>query len=211
MKTPCLIAAALSLLLVIPACSELQSDKALRAEPYTSSFDFEYAVTSFKTKYLVPVVHNSISKEDVMGKVKGQGWKTAAVYQLNLDKEVVKQFVLVTGNSISTMNNETFPSYLIISADGQSVTSYDLHSCCYETHRFIYDETNNAITLPITFGSWGGNGRLVSLTSDTMVCVCTRDKNYKGEELIFMEILQRVSASERQSWIDNCPHRMVWE
>ena len=34
-----------------------------------------------------------------------------------------------------------------------------------------------------------------------MVCVCTHDKN-----LIFMEILQRVSDAERQSWIDRCPY-----
>ena len=38
-------------------------------------------------QYLIPVVHNTISREDVLKKVCGQGWKTTALYQINTDKK----------------------------------------------------------------------------------------------------------------------------
>ena len=208
MRTHLIIASLLSSVLM-PCCSKLQPESERRPESYTSAFHLSYITSPFNYEYLIPVAHNSISKEDVLGKVSGQGWKTTAIYQLNMDKEVVKEFVLVTGNSISTARNETFPSNLIFSADGQSVSFYEFNgdeTGRYETDPFFYDASNNAITLPIEFGSWGGNGRLIYLSSETMVCVCTHEKDWKGEELIFMEVLQRVSAAERKYWVDRCPN-----
>ena len=182
-----------------------------RPELYASAYDFEYRVSANNYRYLVPVAHNRISEETLRKKVSGQGWKTTAVYQINQDKEVIKEYVLVTGGTISSARNETSPDYLFFSEDGRSVSFYEFSEDsdrpgAYETDPFTYDATDNAITLPIWYGSWGGNGRLVFLSSDTMVCVCTHDKDYAGTELIFMEILQRVSKKERQSWIDRCPN-----
>ena len=180
----------------------------LKPETYSSAYAFDYNVSYYNELYLVPVALNSISNDTVLETVSGQGWKTTALYRLNMDKEVVEEFVLVTTPTMSSANHETHPNYLIFSKDGESVSFYQLRGAgdgYYETDPFTYDATNNAITLPTWFGSWGGNGRLVFLSSDIMVCVCTHGKNVKGEELIYMEILQRVSEEERQSWIDDCP------
>lgn len=208
MRTHLIIASLLSLML-IPSCSKLQPESERQPESYMSAFDLSYTTSPFGFKYLIPVAHNSISKEDVLGKVRGQGWKTTALYQLNMDKVVVKEYVLVTGLSASSARDETFPNYLIFSDDGQSVSFYEFYgdkTGRYETDPFTYDASNNAITLPTGYGSWGGNGRLIYLSSETMICVCTHDKNWKGEELIYMEVLQRVSAAERKSWVDRCPY-----
>ena len=212
MRTILITSVAVFLLWVVPtSCTKYQLEQERRPELYASAYDFEYRVSANNYRYLVPVAHNRISEETLRKKVSGQGWKTTAVYQINQDKEVIKEYVLVTGGTISSARNETSPDYLIFSDDSQSVSFYvfwdDLDKPgAYETDPFTYDATDNAITLPIWFGSWGGNGRLVFLSSDTMVCVCTHDKDYAGTELIFMEILQRVSKKERQSWIDRCPN-----
>ena len=208
MRTHLIIASLLSLMLM-PSCSKLQPESERQPESYTSAFDLSYITSQFGDECLIPVAHNSISKEDILGKVCGQGWKTTALYQLNTDKEVVKEFVLVTGNSASSARNETFPNYLLFSDDGQSVSFFEFYgdeAGRYETDPFTYDASNNAITLPTWYGSWGGNGRLIYLSSETMICVCTHGKNVKGEEVIFMEVLQRVSATERKSWEDQCPY-----
>ena len=159
-------------------------------------------------KALQPESERTISREDVLKKVCGQGWKTTALYQINTDKKVIKEYVLVYGSKVSSAKNETHPNYLVFSADGQSVSFYSYwwmdEPGRYETDPFTYDAANNAITLPTWFSSWGGNGRLVSLSKDTMVCVCTHDVDYKGEEIIYMEVLQRVSDTERQSWVNKC-------
>ena len=47
---------------------------------------------------------------------------------------------------------------------------------------------------------------LVSLSSDQMVLVCTHGKDYKQEELIFMEILRRVPDATAASWKEKCPY-----
>ena len=207
MRTHLIIASLLSLML-IHSCSKLQLESERQPESYISVFDLSYTTSRLGYKYLIPVAHNSISKEAVLGKVCGEGWKTTALYQLNMDKEVVKEYVLVTGDSASSASNEIFPDYLIFSDDGQSVSFYEFFgdkAGRYETDPFIYDASNNAITMPSVFCSWGGNGRLIYLSSDTMVCVCTHDKDFKGEEIILMEILQRVSAGERKAWVNQCP------
>lgn len=205
------IAFALSLLLmVMPSCKMIipEADNKpaakLKASEYASCYDFGYIDTPFGTQYLVPVVRESISKTEVQRIVKGQGWETAAVYRIGMDKEVITSYVLVTGSQISSEYFEILPDRLIFSADANNVTFYE--PPFYETDRFAYDETDNSITLPLWFGSWAGRGRLVFLSDDIMVLVCTHDKDYKGEDLIFMEIMQRVSSEERQSWIDNSPH-----
>lgn len=212
MSTRFVISLALSLsLMVLPSCDKaLQPESERRPDLYSSAFDLEYKVSSVNPEYqyLIPVVHNTISREDVLKKVCGQGWKTTALYQINTDKKVIKEYVLVYGSKVSSAKNETHPNYLVFSADGQSVSFYSYwwmdEPGRYETDPFTYDAANNAITLPTWFSSWGGNGRLVSLSKDTMVCVCTHDVDYKGEEIIYMEVLQRVSDTERQSWVNKC-------
>ena len=212
MKTSHLVASILSLVvMVLPSCSKLQPEWERTPELYTSLFDLVYKdfPSGTGSKYLVPVVHNSISQEEVLRKAKGQGWTTTALYRLDMDKKVVKEFVLVTGGAYSTARNETEPSYLIFSADGQSVTFYEFYGELdgrYETDFFTYDSVDNTIILPTYFGSHGTNGRLVYLSSDTMVLVCTHDKDYNQDEIIWMEILQRVSSAERQSWVKRSPH-----
>ena len=212
MRTIFITSVAVFLLWVVPtSCTKYQLERERRPELYASAYDFEYRVSANNYRYLVPVAHNRISEETLRKKVSGQGWKTTAVYQINQDKEVIKEYVLVTGGTISSARNETSPDYLIFSEDGRSVSFYEFSEDsdrpgAYETDPFTYDAADNAITLPIWYGSWGGNGRLVFLSSNTMVCVCTHDKDYAGTELIFMEILQRVSKKERQSWIDRCPN-----
>ena len=211
MKTRHLIALVLSLMvMVLPSCSKLQPEWERTPELYTSSFDLVYKdfPSGNGSKYLVPVVHNSISQEEVLRKVKGQGWKTTALYRLDMDKKVVKDFILVTEGDYTTRNART-PNYFIFSADGQSVTFYEFYGESdgrYETDSFTYDSVDNTIILPTPFGSHGRNGRLVYLSSDTMVLVCTQDKDYNQDEIIWMEILQRVSSAERQSWVKRCPY-----
>lgn len=198
----------LILLILMPSCSKGHLEAERQPESYYAAYDFSYVTSQYGFEYLIPVAKNPISKEEVLGKVCGEGWKTTAVYQLNIEKEVVKEYVLVTGHSSFSAKNEIFPSYLIFSADGRSVSFYEFYgedTGRYETDAFSYDASNNAITLPIGFGSWGGNGRLIYLSSETMICVCTYGKNNNGEDMIYMEVLQRVSAAERKSWIDRCP------
>ena len=179
MRTILITSVAIFLLWIVPlSCTKSLSEQEPRPELYASAYDFEYRVSTNSYRYLVPVAHNRISEETVRKTVSGQGWKTTAVYKIDQNKEVINAYVLATGSTISTARNETSPDYLIFSEDGRS----------------------------IWYGSWGGNGRLVFLSSETMVCVCTHDKDYAGKELIFMEILQRVSDAERQSWIDRCPY-----
>ena len=91
-------------------------------------FDLEYTTTQSNYQYLIPVAHNNIPESTVMNTVSGQGWKTVALYQLNLNKDVVKEFVLVTeGNEISSARNETFPNYMLFSDDGRQVTFFDFY------------------------------------------------------------------------------------
>lgn len=212
MRTILITSVAFFLLWIVPlSCTKSLSEQEPRPELYASAYDFEYRVSTNSYRYLVPVAHNRISEETVRKTVSGQGWKTTAVYKIDQNKEVINAYVLATGSTISTARNETSPDYLIFSEDGRSVSFYEFSEDsdrpgAYETDPFTYDAADNAITLPIWYGSWGGNGRLVFLSSKTMVCVCTHDKDYAGKELIFMEILQRVSDAERQSWIDRCPY-----
>lgn len=173
-------------------------------------FDLEYTTTQSNYQYLIPVAHNNIPESTVINTVSGQGWKTIALYQLNLDKEVVKEFVLVTdGNVISSARNETTPNYMLFSDDGQQVTFFDFYGedqGSHETDFFEYDATVNTIVIPSWYCSYHGHGKLVVLSKDYMVCVCTRGKDYKQEEIIYLEIFQRVSKSERQTWVKRCPN-----
>ena len=212
MSTRFILSFALSLsLMVLPSCDKaLQPESERQPDLYSSAFDFEYKVSSVfpEYQYLVPVAHNTISREDVLKKVCGEGWKTTALYQINMGKKVIKEYVLVDGAAISSAKNETHPNCLVFSVDGQSVSFYEdwwrSEPGQYETDPFTYDATNNAIILPSWFSSWDGNGRLISLSKDTMVCVCTHGVDYTGEEIIYLEVLQRVSDAERRSWVKNC-------
>ncbi|MBP5572111.1 MAG: hypothetical protein J6X39_05530 [Bacteroidales bacterium] len=192
-------------LLALSSCVSLLPEEDRAADLYASMYDFEYVDTQWGTQYLVPVAHNKISAENVMKTVKGEGWKTTALYKLNPDKEVLVEYVLVTGDSLSSSNHEASPNYIIFSNDGKTVNMYELHSNRYDTEPFEYDSSNNVIYIPSIFSSWQENGRLVYLSNRTMVCVCTRGVDYRGDEIIYMEILQRVSNSERKSWIKSCP------
>ena len=194
----------------LSSCSKSEPDPepAPSLESLLSVFDLEYATTQSNYQYLIPVARNNISESTVVNSVSGQGWKTIALYQLNLDKDVVREFVLVTeGNEISTARNETSPNYILFSDDGQQVTFFDFYGedqGSYETDYFEYDATVNTIVIPSWYCSYHRNGKLVFLSKDYMVCVCTRDKDYKQEEIIFLEIFQRVSKSERQTWVKRC-------
>ncbi len=196
----------------LSSCSKSEPDPgpAPSLESLLSVFDLEYATTQSNYQYLIPVARNNISESTVVNSVSGQGWKTIALYQLNLDKDVVREFVLVTeGNEISTARNETSPNYILFSDDGQQVTFFDFYGedqGSYETDYFEYDATVNTIVIPSWYCSYHGHGKLVFLSNDYMACVCTHDKDYKQEEIIYLEIFQRVSKSERQTWVKRCPN-----
>ena len=208
MRTYTVAFALLSALIVLPSCTKTQPESISSPELYSKDFGFEYKLSRTNIPYLVPVAHNSFSEDYVLRKVKGQGWKTAAVYKINMDKAVVKEFGLVTGDTVSSF--ETYPDCLIFSSDGLSVSFYEPWgregSGKYETDPFEYDAADNSITLPPFFVAKHGRGKLVYLSSDIMVCVCTHDKDYNEQEIIYMEIFQRVSKSERQSWVKQCPN-----
>ena len=195
----------------LSSCSKSEPDTKLppSLESVLSVFDLEYTTTQTNYQYLIPVAHNNIPEATVINRVSGQGWKTIALYQLNLDKEVVKEFVLVTdGNVISSARNETTPNYMLFSDDGQQVTFFEFYGedhGHYEIDSFEYDATENTIVIPSWFSSYDRHGKLVVLSKDYMVCVCTRGKDYKQEEIIYLEIFQRVSKSERQTWVNRCP------
>ena len=211
------IAIVLSLTLaVLPSCTKLtpepepepELEPELEPDAYAFMYDLEYKVSALNTEYLIPVAHNNISSDILLDKLRGQAWKTTAIYQLNTEKEVVKEFVLITddNSSISSARNETLPNYLVFSDDGKFVNFYILWGYgAYETDPFTYDASENAICLPLHIGFWNQR-RLIYLSSETMVVVSTQGKDYKDRELVFMEILHRVSAAERQSWVDQCPH-----
>ena len=196
----------------LSSCSKSEPDpeSAPSLETLLSVFDLEYTTSKSNHQYLIPVAHNNISEATVTDKVSGQGWKTVALYQLNLDKEVIKEFVLVTdGNEISLARNEIFANYMLFSNDGKKVTFFSFYGedqGSYETDLFEYGATENSIVIPSFFSSYHRNGRLVFLSKDYMVCVCTHDKNYKQEEVIYLEVFQRVSKSERQTWVKRCPN-----
>ena len=199
----------------LSSCSKYEPDPKLSPslESLISVFDLENTTTESNYQYLIPVAHNNIPGATVMKRVSGQGWKTVALYQLNLNKDVVKEFVLVTeGNEISSARNETFPNYMLFSDDGQQVTFFEFYGYDhgnYETDPFEYDATENTIVIPSWYSSYHRNGKLVFLSKDYMVCVCTRDKDYKQEEIIFLEIFQRVSRSERQTWVKRCSNYSI--
>ena len=194
------------------SCSKSEPDPepAPSLESLMPVYDLEYVTTNNNYQYLVPVAHNNIPESTVMNTVRGQGWKTIALYQLNLDKDVIKEFVLVTdGNEISSARNETSPNYLLFSDDGQKVTFFDFYGedqGRHETDHLEYDATENTIVIPSWYSTYHRNGKLVFLSNDYLVCVCTHDKDYKLEEIIYLEIFQRVSKSERQSWVKRCPN-----
>ena len=79
----------------LSSCSKSEPDpeSAPSLERLLSVFDLEYTTSKSNYQYLIPVAHNNIPEATVMNRVSGQGWKTVALYQLNLDKEVVKEFV----------------------------------------------------------------------------------------------------------------------
>ena len=189
--------------------SEPDSESAPSLEMLRSVFDLEYTTSKSNNQYLIPIAHNNIPEATVTDKVSGQGWKTVALYRLNLDKEVIKEFVLVTdGNEISTARNETFPNYMLFSKDGQKVTFFEFYGedqGSYETDLFEYDAAENSIVIPSYYSSYHRRGKLVFLSEDYMACVCTHDKYYKQEEVIYLEVFQRVSKSERQTWVKRCP------
>ena len=121
MRTNLITSIAVFLLWVVPpSCTKSLSEQERRPELYASLYDFEYRVSANNIRYLVPVAHNRISEETVRKTVSGQGWKTTAVYKINQDKEVIKEYVLVTGGTISTARNETSPDYPVFSDDGRS-------------------------------------------------------------------------------------------
>ena len=210
MRSRFLFALTLSSLVLFSCDKALQPESERRPELYASAFDIEYKASPVhpEVQSLVPVVHHPISKEEVLKIVCGRGWKTTALYRIDRDKEVVKEYVLVDGDAVSSEKNEIHPSHLVFSADGQSVSFYENgrgdEPGRYETDPFAYDAADNAIKLPTGLGSLGGNGRLVSLSKDTMVCVCTQGVDDHGEEIIHMEVLQRVSNAECKSWVQHC-------
>ena len=196
----------------LSSCSKSEPDpeSAPSLETLLSVFDLEYTTSKSNHQYLIPVAHNSIPEATVMNRVSGQGWKTVALYQLNLDKEAVKEFVLISdGNEVSSARNETIPNYMLFSNDGKKVTFFSFYGedqGSYETDLFEYVATENSIVIPSIFSSYHRRGKLVFLSKDYLVCVCTHDKNYKQEELIYLEVFQRVSKSERQTWVKRCPN-----
>ncbi len=207
-----LLASLVFFLMAQSACSEIQPESEPNMESYLSAFHFEYDDSPPHGLY-VPVVHNSISKKEFVQKVRGQGWKTKAAYQLSFDKEILKEFVLLTEGPASSAKNEIFFNYLIFSEDRKSYSSYDLLSGWYTTDSFTYDETNNALTLRLFVSPPVGGGlrRLVYLSSETMVFISiSMSGNYDVEgERYCLEILERVSASERHSWVKQCPHKIT--
>ena len=205
-----LLASLVFFLMAQSACSEIQPESEPNMESYLSAFHFEYD-DSPPHGLIVPVVHNSISKKEFVQKVRGQGWKTKAAYQLSFDKEILKEFVLLTEGPASSAKNEIFFNYLIFSEDRKSYYSYDLLSGWYTTDSFTYDETNNALTLRLFVSPpacGGSQRRLVYLSSETMVFISTFG-NYTQGERACLEILERVSASERHSWVKQCPHKIT--
>ena len=119
--------------------------------------------------------------------------------------------MLLTEGPASSAKNEIFFNYLIFSEDRKSYYSYNLMSDWYTTDFFTYDETNNALTLRLFVSSPVGGSlrRLVYLSSETMVFISiSMSGNYDVEgERYCLEILERVSASERHSWVKQCPHK----
>ena len=196
----------------LSSCSKSEPDpeSAPSLETLLSVFDLEYTTSKSNYQYLIPVAHNNIPEATVMNRVSGQGWKTVALYQLNLDKEAVKEFVLVSdGNEVSSARNETIPNYMLFSNDGKRVSFFEFYredQGRYETDLFEYDAPENSIVIPSGYSSYHRRGKLVFLSKDYLVCVCTHDKNYKQEELIYLEVFQRVSKSERQTWVKRCPN-----
>lgn len=196
----------------LSSCSKSEPDpeSAPSLETLLSVFDLEYTTSKSNHQYLIPVAHNNIPEATVMNRVSGQGWKTVALYQLNLDKEAVKEFVLVSdGNEVSSARNEIFANYMLFSNDGKKVTFFSFYGedqGRYETDLFEYGATENSIVIPSIFSSYHRRGKLVFLSKDYLVCVCTHDKNYKQEEVIYLEVFQRVSKSERQTWVKRCPN-----
>ncbi len=167
----------------------------IQPDTYQSLYDLEYVTTDSGYKYLVPVAHNSISEETVVSAVTGNGWETKGLYKLGTDKSVIQE-VMVDENTISRV---------VFSDDGSKVSTYSLSIKGYETAPFTYHSGDNIIEIPsLWYSSWGGNGRLVSISSSTMVIVCTHDKTTTGEELVFMEILSRVPESTVDSWKETC-------
>ena len=188
------------LCILVASCSKTENQPG----NYDGLYDFEQVTGGNHYTYLVPVVHSPISKESFVSAVKGKAWESSAVYKLRTDKSVI--------SAVDLGEYPGMTSRIAFSDNGSQATFYALDLRGYETEKFSYEPSNGGIDFTyLWFSSFSGNGRLVYLSSSTMVLVCTHDKDSKGENLIFMEILNRVPDSTLATWQKSCTHKGINE
>lgn len=181
-------------LLIPVSCDVLE---VVAPENYLDTFELEpYSWGEFEM-VRVRALH-SISKDEVMDVLVGNGWETVSVFRLDKDKNLAEVDEIVESCFLVRKQDE--------------LVQYGLDMGRYEELPFAYNDEDNSISLSPSFYTGGHmGGKIVHMTDNIMVCVSSNGlPDYQGRPMIYMEIFHKVSRKTLKDWKEKCPKPGLW-
>ena len=196
-------------MLILASCAEKLESNSIKSESYTEYFNLTDRSTD-DYLYLEIAVKAGIPKSDVEKYVVGNGWRSVAVYELDVNKNVVGEWELK--DNLPTNHTQTLRDCFEVKGFGKDqLIQFGLREGLYEEHQFAYNESDNSISLAAcSFVS--PNGKLVYLSDNVMVCVASDDlPPLEGRvPFVYMVVFEKVSKSTLKDWRKQCPDPGLW-
>lgn len=196
-------------MLILASCAEKLESNSIKSESYAEYFNLTDRSTD-DYLYLEVAVKAGIPKSDVEKYVVGNGWRSVAVYELDVNKNVVGEWELK--NNLPTNHTQTLRDCFEVKGFGKDqLIQFGLVDGRYEDLEFSYNESDNSISLAAcSFVS--PNGKLVYLSDNVMVCVASDDLSpLEGRvPFVYMVVFEKVSQFTLKDWRKQCPVPGLW-
>ena len=196
-------------MLILASCAEKLESNSIKSESYTEYFNLTDRSTD-DYLYLEVAVKAGVPKSDVEKYVVGNGWRSVAVYELDVNKNVVGEWELK--DNLPTNHTQTLRHCFEVKGFGKDqLIQFGLREGLYEDHEFAYNESDNSISLAAcSFVS--PNGKLVYLSDNVMVCVAGDDlPPLEGRvPFVYMVVFEKVSKSTLKDWRKQCLDPGLW-
>ena len=197
------------IMLTLASCTEKLENDSIKSESFTEYFNLTYRSTD-DYLYLEVAVKAGIPKSDVEKHVVGNGWRSVAVYELDVNKNVVGEWELK--DNLPTDHTQTLRHCFEVKGFGKDqLIQFGLREGLYEDLEFAYNESDNSISLAAcSFVS--PNGKLVYLSDNVMVCVAgDRFPPFEGRvPFVYMVVFEKVNKSTLRKWRKECPDDGLW-
>lgn len=197
------------IMLTLASCTEKLESNSIKSESFTEYFNLTDRSTD-DYLYLEVAVKAGIPKSDVKKHIVGNGWRSVAVYELDVNKNVVGERELK--DNLPTGHKQTLRHCFEVKGFGKDqLIQFGLREGLYESLEFAYNESDNSISLAAcSFVS--RNGKLVYLSDNVMVCVAGDDfPPLEGRvPFVYMVVFEKVSNSTLRKWRKECPDDGLW-